>query len=65
MSRNRMEVYRLRGKLAINPPEGPTFYISYDAAVALAKALDRGIQDLETKAFVDSEFPTHAIEIQS
>ncbi len=42
-----MRIYRFRDEIAINPPEGPTFYIGHENAKELAFALSRCADEIE------------------
>ena len=57
-----MRVYRFRDKVAINPPDGPTFYILASEAYKLAEALETCAEDIARLNFADSEVGTIGIE---
>ena len=60
-----MNVYRFRDDVAINPPDGPTFYLSKAQARFMATALRRVATDIVKCKFVDSDLRKCEIENRS
>lgn len=60
--RRTMRIYRFRDKVAVNPSEGPTFYLDADDANAIADALAKVAKDIGECGFTDSEVGTIEIE---
>lgn len=57
-----MHVYRFGDQVALNPPEGDTFYLTIPEAFKLSAAIDGVILDYMAREFVDSIAGTVAIE---
>lgn len=51
-------IYRFRDKVAINPPEGPTFYLSKEAARAMGQQMLLIAADIDSKTFSESKVKT-------
>ncbi len=47
MEQTTMSVYRFRDSVAVNPPEGPTFYLSHGEARKLATALGKHARSIK------------------
>ncbi len=57
-----IRVYRFHDKVAVNPPDGPTFYLSRDAAQDVAAALMRGAYSVQQERFTQSTLGTAEID---
>ena len=57
-----MQVYRFRNQVAINPPDGATFYLSARAANAMAAALQTVADDIPRAKFHESTLSGVTIE---
>ena len=57
-----MHVYRFGNMVAVNPPRGATFYITYNEAFDTMVALAMVLKDME-RAPADSQVRTQVIEI--
>ena len=60
-----IRVYRFGDKVAINPPDGPTFYVSRDAAKEMARVMDCLGWDIQDRGFTKSTWGTTEIEEKS
>jgi hypothetical protein len=60
-----MHVYRFHDLVAVNPPEGPTFYVLPVEAAKLGAALLEANSDCLTYKFTDSAIGTVAIAIEA
>ena len=52
------EIYRFRDKIAVNPSEGPTIYLTKEAARSIAKHFLLIADDIETVKFGESNVAT-------
>lgn len=57
-----IHLHRFHDKLAISLEGQPTVYLDRKMVEFLADALEEGLEDLEERAFVNSEFPTQTLE---
>lgn len=57
-----MRVYRFHDKVAFNPDQGPTFYLTSDQARAVMRAMRGCVQDIASHTFGNSAFKTVDIE---
>jgi len=57
-----MHVYRFGDLVAINPPEGATFYLSAREARELSKALMLGVVSINVEKFTESNVGTIRID---
>ena len=53
-----IRIHRHAGNLAVSFDGGPTLYLSQEQAAWLQKALLEGVQDIETRGFTSSRFPS-------
>lgn len=57
-----IRVYRFHDKVAVNPPDGPTFYLSRDAAQDFAIALQQAAYSVQSERFTRSTLGTMEID---
>lgn len=58
----RISLHRFHDTIAINPPEGPTFYMSLFMAQTLYVLLGEVIEDTFNREFKDSQFNSTTID---
>ena len=59
-----MQVYRFHERVAINPPDGPTFYLLPEQATRLGAALMAHSQDCHENKFTQSTLAPVVIETE-
>lgn len=60
---NCISLHRFRNTVGINPPDGPTFYLTASAAFGVAAQLNCVAADIRTRSFVNSKVDTAAFDI--
>jgi hypothetical protein len=58
-----VSIHRFHNLIAINPPDGATFYLEPSAAKRLANALKATADSIETETFAASDLPKMAYPV--
>ena len=58
MNREKVTTYRFHSKIAVNPPNGPTFYMDVEEARILMRALKDLTDDALSTPFTESKTTT-------